>query len=100
MQRTSDESLLIHRHCHRLAHFQMAGQHLIVKVEVQCFEAVERMRIDDRIVLEPLKVLKIAWVLTEDDEAIGIQGTRLQFFEEASFSRRTNRENDLIQVRL
>src|SRR5713226_8540789 len=78
----------------------MASQHSVVKIEVQCFEAVQCRRIDDRIVLEVLVVLKITWVLTQDNEAVGIQGTRLQFFEEAGFSSRTNRENDLVQVGL
>jgi hypothetical protein len=30
-----DQGLLIDGHCHRLTHFQVAGQHRVVKVEVQ-----------------------------------------------------------------
>jgi hypothetical protein len=39
-ERLSDDGLLIHRHGHGLAHFRVAGQHRIVKVEKQPLEGV------------------------------------------------------------
>src|SRR5438874_10869362 len=78
LERSSDDGLLIHRHGHRLAHFQVAGQHRVVKVEVQRLEAVLGGRIDERIVLKALVRLKI---LNSREMASSIEGARLQLLE-------------------
>ena len=55
-----DQGLLIDRHRHRLAHFQVAGQHRVVEVEVHRLEAGTGGRSDERIVLEALIRLQLA----------------------------------------
>src|SRR5262249_26288777 len=50
----SDDGLLIYRHGHRLAHFQVVGQDLVMKVKVQRLKAALYRSIDECIVLEAL----------------------------------------------
>ena len=92
-ERSSDDGLLIYRHRHCLAHFRVAGQHRVVKVEVQCLEGVLGGRIDERIVLEALHRLKI---LDIRDQAGDIEGARPQLLE-SELSTINAAEDDLVQ---
>ena len=47
---------------HRLAHFQMGGQHRVVEVEIHPLEAGTGGRSDERIVAEALVVLHLAHI--------------------------------------
>src|SRR6266852_4869857 len=94
LERSSDDGLPIHRHRHRLAHFQVAGQNHVVKVEVQCLEAALYGRNDERIVLEVLKRLVIPDI---HKYAAGIEGACLILLETEVITI-DDGENDLVQV--
>src|SRR6266566_3375658 len=49
-----DQGLLINGHRHGLAHFQVAGQHRVVKVEVHGLEVRAGGSSDERVILETL----------------------------------------------
>jgi hypothetical protein len=72
----------------------VAGQHGVVKVEVQRLKAVLGGWIDERIVLEALHRLKI---LNIQDPPDGIEGALLQLFEKG-MKLIEDGEEDLVQV--
>ncbi len=92
LERVSDDGLLIHRHRHGRAHFRVAGQQRVVKVEVQRLEAVLGGWIDECIVLEALHRLKIRDIQDAPD---GIEGARLHLFEREVIE---GGEDELVQV--
>ena len=77
VKRPLNYRLVIDRHGDGLTHFQVAGQHRIVKVEEQPLEAVLGRRIDERIVLEVLQRLK----KLSCEKASRIDGARLQLLD-------------------
>ena len=83
---------MIDGHRHRLAHFQVGGQHLVMKVEVKRLEFCTGGRSDDRIVLETLILLCLAHI----QKPGGIDRTRLQILESSVLI--DDVEDDLVQV--
>ena len=57
-----DQGLVINGHRHRLAHFQVAGQHRVVKVKEHRFVDVIGGRSDKRIVAEALVLRHLAHI--------------------------------------
>ena len=57
----SDDRLLIHCHCHGLAHFRVGSEHRVVKVEVQCLKDDLSGRIEKGIVLEKMLNDTMIW---------------------------------------
>ena len=57
-----DQGLLINGHRYRLAHFRVAGQHCVVKVEEQPLEVASGGRRDDRITAQALVRLQIGYI--------------------------------------
>src|SRR6266700_7652531 len=69
-----DQGLVINGHRYRLAHFPMAGQHRVVEVEVQRLKVDLDGRIDERIILEALILLKVMYIYESNG---GLEGARL-----------------------
>src|SRR5690242_3618000 len=81
-----------HRHC--LAHFQVASEHRVVKIEIHSFVNVICGRSDQRIVAESL----VLWHLAHIEQPCRINGPSLQILENGLLC--DDVEDDFVQVGL